>query len=260
MTSIVSHVAADEDNMIGLGEKGKDVGDIQAALNSAGFRVEISDEYTKETEAAIRMFQSSQGLKADGMVGPKTASFLDLPHAVISSMATPEKPPGGKDPRFNFPHDDTASMKAFYGDPTINNSAWQKANLVKVNPPWQMFYDKEPVKSGIAFHRLAAPSFQKALDDIWDHYKKDVEAIKATGMHRYNGAYVLRAIRGSSRLSCHAFGAAVDFDAERNGMNYEHKSNMAVAVVEIFKANGAWWGGDYNRRQDPMHFQWAHEG
>jgi peptidoglycan hydrolase-like protein with peptidoglycan-binding domain len=264
MTSIVSHVAADEDHRIIFGETGKDVSDIQSALSSAGFRVIENGVFDDATQIAVRAFQASQGLTVDGEVGPKTASFLDLPHAIISDMAKPIVMHAAiKDKRYEFPHDDTSSMKAFYGDPSSNNEAWQRANLVPVVSPWQMFGGdkddgKSPVKA-IYIHKKAAPAFLAALTDIWAFYKNDVAAIHQTGMHRFSGAYNYRPIRGSSRLSCHAFGAAIDFDSARNQMNYEHKSNMAQPVVDAFKSNGAWWGGDYSHRQDPMHFQWAHE-
>jgi peptidoglycan hydrolase-like protein with peptidoglycan-binding domain len=263
MTSIASHVGYDLDRRIGLGEKGADVSDIQTALSAAGFRIEINGIFDKTTENIVRRFQASQGLKVDGIIGPKTAAFLDMPHVIITGMAVAEKPVVNKDPRFNFPHDDTPSLKAFYGDPSVNNDAWQRANLIPITPPWPMFGGDiddgtSPVKA-IYIHKKAAIAFSAALNDIWASYKQDVAAIKAVGMHRFSGAYNYRAIRGSSRLSCHAFGAAIDFDSAHNQMNYEHKSNMADVVVAAFKKNGAWWGGDYTHRQDPMHFQWAHE-
>lgn len=44
-------------------------------------------------------------------------------------------------------------------------------------------------------------------------------------------------------------------------MNYDgNKGAMPDAVVQCFKSEGWFWGGDFKSRKDPMHFQAAHEG
>ncbi|HXF86743.1 MAG TPA: M15 family metallopeptidase [Xanthobacteraceae bacterium] len=49
----------------------------------------------------------------------------------------------------------------------------------------------------------------------------------------------------------------MDIDPEHNPMNRERRSRMPQAVIDAFKAEGAFWGGDFRTRQDPMHFQFA---
>ena len=111
----------------------------------------------------------------------------------------------------------------------------------------------------IMFHRLAAGALLAALEDIWDHCGHDQTVLNDTGLQNYSGTFNCRAVRGSSRLSVHAFGAAIDFDAAHEPMNFTHTSHMADFVIADFKARGAFWGGDFKSRQDPMHFQLAHE-
>ena len=51
--------------------------DIQACLKNAGFyKGKINGVKTKSTRRAIREFQKANGLKADGVVGPKTWELL----------------------------------------------------------------------------------------------------------------------------------------------------------------------------------------
>lgn len=59
-----------------LGMKGDGVGDVQLALRLAGFDVTIDSTYGPKTEAAVKAFQMSLGIGADGIVGPKTLALL----------------------------------------------------------------------------------------------------------------------------------------------------------------------------------------
>jgi hypothetical protein len=152
-----------------------------------------------------------------------------------------------------WPHDDPASLAAFYGDPSKGEPGKQ---LVPVTPPFQMYYDGKPIPH-IMFHRKAAGALKAALDAVWEHYGRDQLKVDAARISHFSGAYNPRMIRGSAtRWSNHAYGAAIDFDAEHNGFNTGH-GTMPPAVVDCFKAQGALWGGDYQHRTDPMHFEFC---
>jgi hypothetical protein len=74
-------------------------------------------------------------------------------------------------------------------------------------------------------------------------------------LRTYDGGYAWRTQRGStSKLSMHAFGAALDFDAATNKLG--RKGDMDLGVVAAFEASGWTWGGRFGR-YDFMHFQWA---
>jgi D-alanyl-D-alanine carboxypeptidase len=49
----------------------------------------------------------------------------------------------------------------------------------------------------------------------------------------------------------------VDLDPEHNPLNRTHSRKMPQAAIDAFKAQGAFLGGDFKSRQDPMHFQFA---
>lgn len=156
-------------------------------------------------------------------------------------------------PTTKWPHDDPKSLAAFYGDPAKGEPGKQ---LVPVVPPFKMYYGGKLVKS-ISFHKKAAPSLLRVLNAIWEHCGKDQAVVDKFRISNYSGAYNHRLIRGSaSRWSNHAYGAAIDFDAEHNGFG-AGKGTMPQFVVDAFKAEGALWGGDYKGRTDPMHFEFC---
>jgi hypothetical protein len=248
------------------GAAGEDVKVLQTALGQAGYRLSVDGEFGPNTQTAVRRFQMQHQLTVDGIVGAKTAAFLDLPHDDLVATAKPmatgvsSTAKSGDVAVTIWPHDDTASMTNFYGRP------WERPSLlVPVTPPWQMFYTDErgtrPVHT-FQMHQKCASAVALALSRIWDHYKTQ-EAINAVGLQNFGGSYNYRPIRGSSRLSCHAFGAALDLDPVANPMIYPGHPNvfkMPKPAVDSFKSTGAFWGDDYHGRKDPMHFQYANEG
>ena len=149
-----------------------------------------------------------------------------------------------------WPADDQAKLIAFYGDPGTGEPGRQ---LVKVIPPFQMYYDGTPL-SGLSFHKLAAPALTAVLNQIWEHYGRDQATIDRLGVSRTAGTYNPREVRGSAtKWSNHAYGAAIDINAEENGFNVS--GNIPIPVICAFKAQGFRWGGDYKGRTDPMHFE-----
>ena len=79
-----------------LGSQGDDVVRLQDALREAGFNPGASDgDFGQGTDAALRAFQRSEGLLADGVAGPKTLAVLldhrDMPHPDDLGMFTAGK-------------------------------------------------------------------------------------------------------------------------------------------------------------------------
>ncbi len=68
----------------------------------------------------------------------------------------------------------------------------------------------------------------------------------------YAGCYYPRFIAGSTQLSNHAFGLALDLNVPGNQRGTVGQIDRDV--VEIFKSWGFGWGGDWNYT-DPMHFE-----
>lgn len=154
-----------------------------------------------------------------------------------------------------WPRDNQDALIAFYGTP----GADVERQLVSVVPPFRMTYEGKPIQA-IRFHRKASAALQAALKEIWDHYAHDQKQIDTLGISRYAGAYNPRFIRGSSsKWSNHAYGAAIDLNAEDNGFGKGH-GTIPQPVIDAFKRQGARWGGDYHGRTDPMHFEFCDNG
>ena len=164
----------------------------------------------------------------------------------------------------NWPHQ--TKVEEFYGrnvrvrkgvagpDPD-----WEKQNLVLVPLPWKgvASWDmSQPIKA-LRMHKLCAESLARVLAAIWDEFGKSQKAIDAVRMNLIGGGYNWRTMRGSTRLSMHASGCAVDFDPAHNGLG-DPTPSMDMRVVAAFDAEGWTWGGRWSpQRRDGMHFQAA---
>jgi Putative peptidoglycan binding domain/D-alanyl-D-alanine carboxypeptidase len=60
------------------GDQGPAIAKISQALINTGASILVTDSFDNAMEAAVIAFQKSKGLAADGVVGPKTLSFLDV--------------------------------------------------------------------------------------------------------------------------------------------------------------------------------------
>jgi hypothetical protein len=83
--------AYDDETLIKIGSSGRDVQAIQQALYDIGIplpRFGADGDFGLETYEAVRQFQISQGLSADGKVGPLTMAALD---ARFSPVTLPTK-------------------------------------------------------------------------------------------------------------------------------------------------------------------------
>lgn len=156
--------------------------------------------------------------------------------------------------------------KAYYGDPDPDgdgspNRHWEDENLVRIACPWKIYlaWDITKQASGIRIHRKCASSLTSVLGTIWAHAGASQDKIEEMRLHLYGGAYAFRTMRGSNKLSMHAYGCAVDFDTENNLLgkhwNPDH-GMMPMSVVQAFEAEGWVFGGRW-QRPDAQHYQAA---
>lgn len=153
-----------------------------------------------------------------------------------------------------WPHDDTASKNAFYGD--FHARAWASLNLVHISAPFQMYYDKKPMAS-ILVHAKIASALKAAFEEIWEKCNHDQHAVDKTGASDYGGCFNIRNIAGSNSWSNHSWAAAIDLSPSTNGFRHDSSTTLSNIVIDAFKRQGAFWGGDYHGRKDPMHFEFV---
>ncbi|MBI5522949.1 MAG: M15 family metallopeptidase [Desulfarculus sp.] len=160
----------------------------------------------------------------------------------------PIEPPGLNFDPGRFRND--ALLKKLYG----GGQEEIEANLVEVN--WL------PVNEGkkLLFNKRenAAAQLQKVsdeLDRLPSHLLKYVKNIDST--------YQYRPIQGTSRLSPHSYGIAIDLDNQYTAYwlwdkEYRYVNQVPREVVEIFERHGFVWGGRWYH-YDTMHFEYRPE-
>ena len=74
-TTAARVVTSPSDN-VKLGDSGSGVKQIQTALKAQGYAVTVDGTFGPKTDTAVKAFQKKNGLKQDGVVGPKTWAKL----------------------------------------------------------------------------------------------------------------------------------------------------------------------------------------
>ena len=64
------------EHTLSLGDRGPEVLVLQNKLNDHGHKIDNDGTFDKVTEQVVKAFQTQQGLKSDGVVGPKTREAL----------------------------------------------------------------------------------------------------------------------------------------------------------------------------------------
>lgn len=148
------------------------------------------------------------------------------------------------------------------GPDGLPTERWKHGNLTIARVP---FHLRMPWDHGITIrsfqcHKAVRVSIETIYDKIWNHYGRDLKAIREARVDIFGGCYSFRRNAGGAKLSMHCWGAAVDIDPERNPTGEKWKPNtgmMPEAVVDIFNEFGWEWGGDWKNPTDPQLFQAA---
>ena len=90
-------------------------------------------------------------------------------------------------------------------------------------------------------------------DRLHDVFAALVAAGKVDLIKSYNGCYVVRSVRGMSSPSLHSWGLAIDVNASDFPLGSTKAQDPEL--IKAFKDAGFFWGGDFKKRKDPMHFQ-----
>ena len=132
-------------------------------------------------------------------------------------------------------------LYSHYGDPRSNG--FEAQHIVPVALPFA---------SGqihtVTCHKLIKP----VLIKVWQRLK---ESGALQQLKSYDGCFVVRDIRGNSNPSVHSWGLAIDINAAQFGLGSDARQNHDVTVA--FEAEGFFYGGDFYRRKDPMHYQYT---
>lgn len=181
--------------------------------------------------------QKAIGATPDGFWGP--ISVETLKKHLKKMMPKPHP----------WPLPDQGSMEKFYGP--VGRVA-----TVRVMVPYKMYlYGGPKTVQSISVHEKVADSFSRILVSLKSRYPTENERSEA-GINKFFGSYVVRPMRGGRAWSKHAWGVAVDFDANRNGLNthWPTRSKMPLGVMEEFAKEG-WLNLGWTIGRDGMHMQ-----
>lgn len=151
---------------------------------------------------------------------------------------------------------------AFYGNPRgpgdHYSPKWAGDNLTFVPCPWILTEDGKQ-KQLIQIHKKCVESLKRVLGSIWTAVGQDQGAIETLHYNRYSGSFNYRPMRDGHALSMHAYGVAIDWDAEENPQHSTmHLFKQDSLIVTKFKEENWIWGGDWSGTSiDAMHFQAA---
>ncbi len=171
---------------------------------------------------------------------------------------------------------------ATYGNPKGCNGnaspAWEEANLVDFAPPYPFFYEGDTSNTAVTHfrvHRLVVPDLTEILQTVYNaarqlvkendgdsfdttyYDKRTLDVLAAHRCNLFSGSYNYRNKRGQDVPSDHAFGIAIDFDANHNAFGSQ-RGTLPDWFIKAFTDKGWEWGGQWSGAdRDWMHFQRA---
>lgn len=191
----------------------------------------------------IKAMQRRIGVKDDGIWGPVSMAALRTYLRILMPKNHP------------WPAATRSALEAFYGKPG------DESQLVSFTFPYPMFYGGKRVLTSRC-HRKVKDSLLRVLTAIGDRWGSKPGIMEEA--EDYGGIYNYRNSRSSSSLSMHAWGIAIDLDADDNGLNmaWPKVADMPLEIMEEFAkegwlAAGAFWTHKTVRHNgyDAMHFQ-----
>jgi hypothetical protein len=132
---------------------------------------------------------------------------------------------------------------------TLNYTA-NRNGTVNPDPAWVARFirtEEMPIIGRVTGNRIMLPELRAALNEVIADGLAD-----AIHPSEYGGCYVPRFIAGTTSLSFHTFGTAIDLNVPGNQRGTA--GQLDRRVVAIFKKWGFAWGGDWHYT-DPMHFE-----
>lgn len=244
--------------LLKLGSSGDEVEMWQAFLKGRYpySQVLIDGNFGPETEKATITFQKETGLTSDGIVGQstflkaKTFGFSTTNLGDLSNLA-PLSPLERETTFGKF----TYTSNPLPGNPeNIKiNQKWVSENITSIQIPELSNVNGAPKSGIIQCHKLIVPQ-------IFSLFKTWSDQGLLNKILTWDGCWCPRFVRGSNiTLSNHSWGTAFDINARWNPLGVNPPQIGAIGsvkeLVKIAEEHGFFWGGNYSKRPDGMHFE-----
>jgi len=217
-----------------------------------------SGNFDGVTDSVTKRFQQLHRLTPDGVVGSKTLQLaLSLGLCVTDQPTTNGILPITAAQReilfghFNY----TPAPVANNPEAIKIDQSWINSNITSVTIDELANISGAPKNCTIPFNHAAASQL-KSLFGAWS------SAGLLDRILTWDGSWAPRFIRGSrTTLSNHAWGTAFDINARWNPLGTVPPAigdkGCTRELVSIAEDNGFFWGGNFSKRPDGMHFECA---
>lgn len=159
---------------------------------------------------------------------------------------SPEDPPLGARPERNLT---PAEREARWGPLTFERTPGSQVVRI-TNGYAERFIESRPVP------RLGVIKLRPEAHDALAAVVRDLQAEGLDGLLRNTyGGFAPRTVENSPNLSAHAYGTALDINADRNPLGGSGDPDQR-RLVPYFERRGWYWGGRF-AQPDPMHFEYV---
>lgn len=190
----------------------------------------------------------------DGKIGPQTSYARDVWEArQTGDKKEIEEVENFRDKPVKNKWPYQSECRTYYGNVGENQT--------KLILPYPMFiaWDKSEIIKSFSIHEKVHDSAKRCFERIADAY--DEEARKKLGLDLFGGCLNVRKMRGGSSWSMHSWGIAIDFDPDRNQLQWgRDRARLAKPDAETFWKiweEEGWVSLGRARNYDHMHVQAA---
>jgi hypothetical protein len=236
-------------NLLRFGSQGPQVTQLQQRLNEIyKEQIKVDGDFGELTEAMVIDFQETNGLQADGIVGPDTwrALYEEAPEDAEELSDDPILPPvllqSQLTSLFGKPRDPATYLVV------LDFSEFKSAFSHVKNYLGQLWSCR------IYAHKLMEAPLREAFGNL-------IGMGFASELKTFDGCVCVRPMTSGNGWSVHSWGLALDFNAGTNG--YGREPSLSSGFVKCFTDAGFEWGGNWRGRGgrndfsgcDGMHFQ-----
>jgi peptidoglycan hydrolase-like protein with peptidoglycan-binding domain len=222
--------------------------------------------------AAAQIFCLLDGIEVgaiDGLEGPQTRHAFEVYAArqrgiegvenwrdFDDTAPDPRRGAGAPAPsaarrNFNWPRQSHSEMEKFFGPVGTNQATLVLPEGYPMRVAWDL---AKTITRFVCHEKICAPA-RRVFVRVLDHYGP--ARIAKLGLDRFGGCLNVRRMRGGSAWSTHVWGAAFDFDPERNQLKW-NRTQARFARPEYEKWWSLWEDEGFASLGRARDFDWMH--